>query len=457
MSKPRILICDDEVRREQRWKDQLVALPFVADAFDVDTARPREGAEGETSPLPAIIGALERRRLRARLQQAAKSDAAAAEVNPEDADLRATAEAARERLSTDDLDDEAADDFDDADILVIDYDLLDLGGEAEASHLTGERVAYLARCYSKCGLIVALNQFANDDPTFDLNLTGHARSYADLNIASGDLCNPGLWTADRDRWTSFRPWRWPVLPLALGDFLERVEELVQDGLDRPVFEALEIPVSVALSMPRSMLDFLAPGPAGDDDAKVDELTFADLALTSGVGYKHKDYPVDDAAAARVAAARLAHWLDRVVLPPQDVLVDAPHLAPRYPSVFTGAPTEGASPEEAAPAWTTTARFAPFDDLPIDDEPFRAHRFADPRWLSRPAWYWSGVSASETIPEVQRPWEAKRPEVVFAEDSSQFIAKGDAQEFVADVNSPFARRYVERIEGVKYRPSVRFAL
>src|SRR4051794_31495141 len=44
--------------------------------------------------------------------------------------------------------------FDDADILVIDFDLYELSKGA-----TGERISYLARCYSRCGLIVALNQF----------------------------------------------------------------------------------------------------------------------------------------------------------------------------------------------------------------------------------------------------------------------------------------------------------
>src|SRR4051812_10875557 len=44
--------------------------------------------------------------------------------------------------------------FDDVDILILDYDLRYL---VKGEFLTGETVAFLARCYSSCGLIVGLN------------------------------------------------------------------------------------------------------------------------------------------------------------------------------------------------------------------------------------------------------------------------------------------------------------
>ena len=67
-----------------------------------------------------------------------------------------------------------ASDFDTASILVIDYELIKM-----SASITGERIAYLARCYSKCGLIIALNQYPPyGDEYFDLTLHGHPESFS---------------------------------------------------------------------------------------------------------------------------------------------------------------------------------------------------------------------------------------------------------------------------------------
>ena len=54
---------------------------------------------------------------------------------------------------------------------IIDYDLL--GSQAEKSptgSLTGEIIAYLVRCFSRCKLIIGLNQYGSNP--FDLTLRG---------------------------------------------------------------------------------------------------------------------------------------------------------------------------------------------------------------------------------------------------------------------------------------------
>jgi hypothetical protein len=82
--------------------------------------------------------------------------------------------------------------LDTADIFIVDYDLIKAEGE---DYLTGETVAYLARCYSTCGIIVALNQFYRS-PTFDLTFRPQLDSFADLNISADDLKSDGLWKSD---------------------------------------------------------------------------------------------------------------------------------------------------------------------------------------------------------------------------------------------------------------------
>lgn len=429
MTQPYILICDDEADRERRWQDRLLALEEVREAFEVRTVRPVDVPDTPSpdhpvapEPLTRIIAALDSRRRLARLGEAVTFD-------------------------------DAASVLDGAAILVVDYDLLMLGESgSDFSHLTGERVAYLARCYSKCGLIVAMNQFANDGASFDLNLTGQPRSYADLNIASSEIDNPGLWSEDRDRWQRYRPWRWPVLPLAVEAFEARVGELLKGHLDTPVVSYLGIPQSVYDAMPRTMIDFLAAG-LGEEAGGIDEITFRQVAERSEVGLKHKDRALSDDFLTRIAAARVLHWVERVVVPAQDVLVDAPHLVLRLPSVLAVEVEEREDPS----MWDGTARFAPREELPLNDEPFAGARFERSSWGSRPLWFWDSVSQTPSIPEIERPWEAERPPFVFAEDTSRFVSPGDARSFVADVTSPYSKRYVEALADVSYRPAVRFSI
>ena len=95
----------------------------------------------------------------------------------------------RRSARTGDHPDEGNSSFDDADILIVDYDLTASGEQQGGPAETGERVAYLARCYSKCGTIVALNQY-NVTATFDLSLIGHISSFADINISGDQISNP---------------------------------------------------------------------------------------------------------------------------------------------------------------------------------------------------------------------------------------------------------------------------
>ncbi|WP_412070611.1 hypothetical protein [Rubrivirga sp. IMCC43871] len=438
-TRPVILICDDEKDREDRWRSELADIEAVSNTFDIQTARvPGSASSGDDhvtdNRLSDIVAALEHRRLRARTDGYAPGSYT--------------------------YDDEAKI-LDATDILVIDYDLLMIGVEeanrqggadseilrrTAVSHLTGERVSYLARAYSKCGLVVAMNQFAKDKPTFDLNLTGHPRSYADLNIASQELSNPGLWVADRTRWDAYRPWRWPVLSDAVAAHRRRVADLLEgDTLDRSVVEYLGFPEGVAESMSRHVVDFIV----SDSAASIVDVTFRQVAMESDIGFRRKDRPLDEESVAQVAAGRVAHWIERLVLPPQDIIVDAPHLASRYPSLVDNSDDPN--------VWNGTADLAQGMDSVLDDAPFHHARFARQHWGSRPMWFWDTVGTTESIPEVAEPWKAESPAFVFAEDCSRFIKSEDARTFVADVTSPYARRFAQKLDGVDYRPSVRFSM
>jgi hypothetical protein len=153
--------------------------------------------------------------------------------------------------------------------------------------------------------------------------------------------------------------------------------------------------------------------------------------------------------ARIAAARLSKWLEREVLPGQDVLTDAPHLVSRFPSLLKGDPSEQDS-------WNRTAAFGTPDQLGIRDEVIEKLEYKQNYWLSRAAWFWKDVTNVSRIPEVSEPWEKRPPKFVFAEDASRFYPEKDCREFLASVESPFVRRFV-RFYGkneVDYAPKVR---
>lgn len=338
--------------------------------------------------------------------------------------------------------------LDEADILVVDYDLVKLD---EHGYLTGEDVAYLCRCYSRCGLIVGLNQYGTN--YFDLTLRGHPESYCDLNIGSDQLAYSGLW---RETWAGrqaqFRPWYWPVLPDAQRAFSRRVAHVAKN-LSAEIFSYLGFSDEDFATLPRSAKEFLGPG------AGLRKATFADFVFKSGNGLSLKDKPADEASVARIAAARLWKWLERLVLAGQDILVDAPHLVSRYPSLLRGSPNSVAAWNQA----TSLSR----GGAAVRSGPLREFEFKSADWLSRPAWFWRKVSGSEKIREVADPLSRQTPDFVFCEDISRFVEARYAREFVADVPSPFVRRFLASpssararnidLAGVQYVPAVRLSL
>ncbi|GID32673.1 hypothetical protein [Paractinoplanes brasiliensis] len=409
-----IIICDDETDRAMKWADFLEKIPDVADTYAVSTLSDRGLAQA--------IGILEARRRSAR---------GAAEK-----DQHSKREALVETP------------FDSAAMVIVDYDLIDLRAEGDQNAYagpseTGERVAYLARCYSRCDTIVALNQFVRQS-TFDLRLRGHLSSYADLNIASDDLMRPTLWLDDQE---GYRPWSWPCLGDAPARHRARVE-FVEEHMDEPILAALGILSGEARSpayeaMQREHLEFLSRDVA-------ETATFRDFVVNSGKGLRARDELWEPQAAARIAAARVHKWLERDVLPGQDILVDGPHLALRYPSLIGSTDTDAALRH-------TTRRTADGESVGLLSETIAYAAFPHPNWLSRPCWFWPSLANDERIVEVGRPWEAADISLVFCEDASDFRIADSAREFRAEVLGPFGRRYVAGLDGISYEPAVRFAL
>ena len=337
--------------------------------------------------------------------------------------------------------------FDNTSIFIIDYDLLD---NKKVKFLTGEVIAYIVRCFSDCKLIVGLNQFGRNP--FDLTLRGHPESFADLNLGADQLGNLDLWRGNwGDSRKGYRPWYWPNLSDSLRHFDRKVEE-VRENLDEPIHKVLGFEVDMFQRLPRAVIQFIGTA-RGNEPA---ETTFRDFVIRSRNGLSYKDVPrlndsiLDDDVLARVGAARISKWLERLVLPEQDILVDAPHLVSRYPSLIH-------DEEKAIATWNRTAQLVAHDELGLTTDKIECYRLQKDYWVSRPVWVWDKLREDEGIKEVREPWLAAKPTCFFCEDASRFYKRRDCKEFFADVASPFARRLVKGFQKVDYRPRVRLWL
>lgn len=398
--KKKVLVFDDEAGVTARWRLSLERVGSFDAEFEVE-------APGKEEFRGALEG-LERR------QRAARSH----EISWEEANL-----------------------LDGVDILFVDYDLLTLYGE---KFEVGENVAYLARCYSRCRLIIAVNQYGQNE--FDLTLRGHPESFADLNLGSEQIQNPALWDSSwkPDDSDVFRAWHWPHLPSALRAFEGRRKELCEESgiLDEPILSHLGFSDDAIQVLPRRAVEFI------QGDESLERTTFRDFVLKSGSGLHLKDKG-DDVAIAQVAAARIGKWLELLVLAGQDVLVDAPHLVTRFPGLLDRDRIENRE------TWNATVDLL---EPGITRRSIEQFEFQRKDWLSRVAWFGRKIGDSHLRDELD-PWGLQLPGFVFCEDRSAFRSRDSAREFVADVPSAFVRRFVGEppVKGVRYQPSVRFSL
>jgi hypothetical protein len=327
--------------------------------------------------------------------------------------------------------------------VIIDYDLTpdparlanDSSGQADLirSELraeTAETVAYLGRCYSTCKFIVAVNQIFRRR-TFDLTFQKFVESRADLNISQDEIGSAELWTGQGD---GYHPWSWPKLIDAGRLFEQRLSRV---DLDTPVLPSLGL-----LSAEGSGLDARQLDALGD---RSEQVTFRDVAMSFELGLTGRDEQPDEEALRRIAAAGIGRWLDRMIMPAQNVLIDAPHLVYRIPSLLSGDPA-------SLDAWNSTTGFHE-SELGLNLMTLDSHRSASAEWFHRPAWAWADIAADVSLPEISSPWGSRMYDFAFAEDMSKFINVSSASEVQTDLAGPYSRRYILRLEdgSVNYVP------
>jgi hypothetical protein len=216
------------------------------------------------------------------------------------------------------------------DLVIVDYDLLGLEMENPAAWATGAELAYSMRLMSSIGPIVVVNQFGTN--TFDLTMRRGISSYADVDVGSAQITSLGLWSS-KD-FQGFRPWHWPDLHREVERF-SLVHGFVKENINKSVMEVLSFELEDADSPNFISYEIAALLGVGVNNKN---LTFRDVVINnSGLrvfNILEKDKEIldvmTDDQVARVCSSILIHWLEKVVLPAQEVVADAPHLCAQLP-------------------------------------------------------------------------------------------------------------------------------
>ena len=328
--------------------------------------------------------------------------------------------------------------FDEIDILIIDYDLIHIGDDN--TEYTGESLARLARMFSSCSVVVVLNQF--DQVDFDLSLRGHLASHADLNIDVRRLATPGLWR--NPPWEGYRPWSWQTLSQAVETQRAR-ERAMREALDRPIVEIFGMQRADVSRLSDSAFGFIAPN-AADFEALRRQTLRSFLSTTANGLDSNTLLETDLSAAVRFAAARIGKWLEREVLGPQDILIDLPHLLQRFPFLL-GKEVSNVN------AWNEAVHRPDLMKQVIDD----SYWFQPAECLSRRAVWCQRLEADENIKDERAIFDySSAPSIAFMEDCSVFADMAEGKEFRAGFHNAFDRRFVKRLDDVRYGPQRRFA-
>jgi hypothetical protein len=334
--------------------------------------------------------------------------------------------------------------FDEVDIVIIDYDLIHV--DEANNRYTGEGVARLARVYSPTKLIIVLNQFIESQ--FDLGLRGHLESFADLNLDASLVSNQGLWQANK--WEGFRPWHWPVLDRAVSKMTARLKQLSsRPALETPIIAALGMTVTDVSRLSDTAFGFIAPDV--ETFGELEKQTFVDFLKVNSAAVETSDAEAllerDVGACARLSASRIAKWLEREVLGPQDVLIDLPHLLQRCPYLFNRDLQKIETWNEIGHSHGESLR----EEFP------RGAFFSADVWVDKPVFWWNRIDQDPMIEQVRDKYDfAEVPDFVFLEDASKFIDFENATEFRAGFHNAYDRRFVQRFEEIRYSPQRRFA-
>lgn len=331
--------------------------------------------------------------------------------------------------------------FDSIDVLIVDYDLLhldELGGRT-----TGEGVARLARSFSKCGAIVVMNQFQG--PHFDLGMRGHLDSFADVNIDATLVGKKALWDDIDIVSGDFDPTTWTAVPSLLVAARGLRQTLMDSGFDAPILPQIGLDPSAIAELSDTAFGFLSLDAQSAEDLA--SLTVRDF-IGRSLEETFANCLVERAPelAFNFTAFRVVKWLDRAVLRPMNVLIDAPHLVDRLPFLIDPQKADLANAND----WTRAAA-QPEQHLQWGQVEKYHNKLAS-RALGKPVFDWYRIADDDEIDALQDAFLEKQAVRFFlAENTSRFVEKDALIRFRAEFHNFGDRRAIEKLDDITYGP------
>jgi len=333
-----------------------------------------------------------------------------------------------------------ATEFDEIDVLVVDYDLLHL--DKTGGRTTGEGIARLARSLSKCGAIVVMNQYKGQ---FDLGMRGHLDSFADLNIDAPLVGRGPLWKQLEAAEGEFNPTTWTPMPVLLEAARKLAATLAEQGVEAAVTPLVGLGTAAIAELSDTAFGFLSlKAQTAEELAAVTVREFLQRSL---------DAPFVECLLAKApdilfgfAAFRLVKWLDRAVFRPMDVLIDGPHLVDRLPFMIDPNKVD----LNDAAAW---ARAASAPTTSLQWELLKGyHNELASNALGRTVFDWFRLANDDKVDEMQDAYLENEPiRYYLAEDTSRFVEKDVLIRYRADFHNFGDRRGIEKLADVTYGP------
>lgn len=337
-------------------------------------------------------------------------------------------------------------------LLIVDNDLFDL---PDFNDFSAEMVATRAGVYTDCGSIVVLN--LNPDLDFDLTLLNSPDSKADLHVNDKFVADAGLWEQCPKEGGTFRPWHWPLLLTEAQRHKTRVDALyrmLREGdSNQPILDYLGFPEEAKRRLSRFARAFLHPLRNDTDRVSFPEFVHENaraVSLKDGEMITERN---DIRKVARIGARRIYKWLAGLVLGPQDVLVDFPHLIEKLP--FLVPPDHLTSLDY----WNSCASM---HDAPVNlvTDELSVTAFQVPDWSDRPMFWSHDFERNDILERVLSAADPNPERFVFCEDSSAFHRSNLCHRFVAAHNTAsddrFAR-WLNEVEDVRFGPQSRLAI
>jgi len=383
----KVVLIDDEEKKVDLWLNDLQALQMPQ--FSFERAAPDQVVE--------YLNALDKRRL------AAEKDESVFDVQCE---------------------------FDEADVIVVDFDLRYL--RDHQGFATGEEIAYAARMFTRVAIIVVVNHPAIGPNDFDLTLQKDRDLKGDVYIGHDQIANPGLWQREPGH-DSYLPWAWPVIDDDITNF-DVCLKAVQDHGDANVASLLGVESQGLLPSPQIMSFLSLPQ---DGQLPISHIISDESRIYAS--YKDiKPLQCDQERCDRVTAAVLKTWLRKCVLTPQTFFADLPHLISAVPWALTNFEDEE--------SWTAVCGRTMPDEAALKKylrPEVLEGLIENLEWFGRPVFNVPLVRKrleGAGIPKGPFPF-SKLPKIIFAEDLSRFLTESETDEFTTDLDGQTQLRAV----------------